>query len=446
MAKGARTGLPEWVRLLVFGLTLLVVEQVLSGWVAELLVGRVDDRVRENGPWVGMLIFALGLLGLAASDEKLRRVLATEPGARTLDRSKLSNLRAFSLGFGLFVLLFFGALQVIRWLTLEGAPDAAIIAVALLGLVIGLWRMVAGVTRLERRAHGDAAPPGRPWLKALPDLAIDGLVALWSAGGLGAVWLTFSADGNLAFHDPKPGQVIFGAIGAGLFFLLFNLPWRHPQHLLASVRAGGHRPLLRELGGLVGVFLLVFAPHVIRGVHEAPLHRAASAGDLAGLRSLEAEGRDLAEPLAGGLGLLHLAAAHGEVATLEYLLSRPGIDVNLVRANDWRQPLHLAIEKKHAEAALALMEAGADIEARARRDRRPLHLAVEAGLEPVVAALIARGAELDAADRLGNTALHLAASKPGPLYPMLRQAGASEMILNSKGKTPAALREARQER
>ena len=80
---------------------------------------------------------------------------------------------------------------------------------------------------------------------------------------------------------------------------------------------------------------------------------------------------------------------------------------------DGYPPLHAACRAGRADAAAALLEAGAAVEAAAGGGGvRPLHLAALAGFADVVAALLAAGAEVDAVDEgdVGGTALQYAAN------------------------------------
>ena len=70
--------------------------------------------------------------------------------------------------------------------------------------------------------------------------------------------------------------------------------------------------------------------------------------------------------------------------------------------------LHWACEYGHTEVAMALMERGADIDARDDDQRTPLHYACDKGLTKVAMALMERGADIDARDDDQRTPLHYA--------------------------------------
>jgi hypothetical protein len=92
-----------------------------------------------------------------------------------------------------------------------------------------------------------------------------------------------------------------------------------------------------------------------------------------------------------GLTPLHRAANRGDLATVKALLEK-GADVN-ARGLAKQTPLHLAVTK---EIAQLLISKGAQIEARDRYGRTPLFWAAGAGRKDVAEALLAGGAQADA--------------------------------------------------
>lgn len=84
-----------------------------------------------------------------------------------------------------------------------------------------------------------------------------------------------------------------------------------------------------------------------------------------------------------------------------------GVDVNLTERAAACSPLHFAVDNGGVETAEVLLDAGADIEARARRGLTPLHLAVERRRQrpdgAVIKLLVERGADKTAQDVLGLT-------------------------------------------
>lgn len=75
-----------------------------------------------------------------------------------------------------------------------------------------------------------------------------------------------------------------------------------------------------------------------------------------------------------------------------------GADPN-ARTEDGWTPLHLAAESSDSPSVIAaLLAAGADIEARESRGMMPLHVAADGGVPAVVAALLDAGADPKALD------------------------------------------------
>ena len=101
--------------------------------------------------------------------------------------------------------------------------------------------------------------------------------------------------------------------------------------------------------------------------------------------------------------------------------------------------LRAAIWSKDPKVIEALIEAGADPNARGRWDVTPLHWAVSHNKNPGVAkVLINAGVDLDAQTKKSkSTPLHFAADSASPeLVKALVDAGANLMMRNSSGKTP----------
>ena len=131
---------------------------------------------------------------------------------------------------------------------------------------------------------------------------------------------------------------------------------------------------------------------------------------------------------------LHIAAEHGDLATIGRLLDQ-GADVNVqVRSNeardtDWgNTPLHLAARDGQIGAVQLLLDRGANIDARNDRGVTPLHRSI--GYPEVTKYLLDRGAQVDATDSQGRTALHWAAFDP--------QAKASEVLLARRANVNVA--------
>ncbi|XP_078418036.1 CARD- and ANK-domain containing inflammasome adapter protein [Cetorhinus maximus] len=109
-------------------------------------------------------------------------------------------------------------------------------------------------------------------------------------------------------------------------------------------------------------------------VEMTELYQAAAFGDLSGLDRAFGDS-DVNGTNASNETLLHVAAAHGHVAIIEYLLNK-GAKIE-VRDNKGQSPLHRAAVEGHLGAAKKLFQAGAHIYALDKESKSPLHLAAE---------------------------------------------------------------------
>jgi ankyrin repeat protein len=91
-------------------------------------------------------------------------------------------------------------------------------------------------------------------------------------------------------------------------------------------------------------------------------------------------------------------------------LSAPGDPFNALHCS----PLMSALHNSHEEVALALIKAGADVNALDITQETALHCAARVGLVSVCKALLKRGAKIDALSFYGEAPLHLAASCDHP--------------------------------
>jgi len=111
--------------------------------------------------------------------------------------------------------------------------------------------------------------------------------------------------------------------------------------------------------------------------------------------------------------------------------------VKSVAPNGWT-PLHAAAFADNKAAATILLEAGADVNARAKNkfDNTPLQVAMLSQSSEVARVLLARGAEVDARMSEGATALHEAAQNGDAVsVRMLLDAGADPSLKMPNGKT-----------
>ena len=100
-------------------------------------------------------------------------------------------------------------------------------------------------------------------------------------------------------------------------------------------------------------------------------------------------------------------------------------------------PLHQAILRKRPEAAVILLEAGADPDVLTPGSQSSLHLAVERGLVETAQMLLQRGVDTNVRDSQGWTALHLAAAKNRiQIVKMMLNHGVDPNYLSAAGGTP----------
>ena len=144
------------------------------------------------------------------------------------------------------------------------------------------------------------------------------------------------------------------------------------------------------------------------------LSAAIEARDLDRLRDLAAYAvRDWADPniLLEGDDVAALLRVY-EMDMLEavaILAPMSGINLETPRASDNRRPLHISVAENHAESVAALLDNGAEIDARAGEDGdTPLMVAVRNNLISIGNTLISRGADTALEDSEGKTALDLA--------------------------------------
>jgi truncated hemoglobin YjbI len=145
------------------------------------------------------------------------------------------------------------------------------------------------------------------------------------------------------------------------------------------------------------------------------LHAAAGAGSLPIIEVLLASGADPSATDQGGHTPLYCVAnecgapSGGDVVRA---LVQAGANVN---ANDGVKrctPLHMAARRGYARVAEALLECGANIEARDSLGDTPLRRAVNCGRADVVRLLLSRGADIHSIGSRGLTPLLAARTRP----------------------------------
>ena len=201
-----------------------------------------------------------------------------------------------------------------------------------------------------------------------------------------------------------------------------------PAAVLALLEAGADPALRDDAGNLAD-------PTTCEHWGKAVFFATADADVIA--RCLEA-GADPISPVEAAAqhraSLLHFVSAHARDPAVITALVEAGADVN---ARDvWRfTPLHSAAENATPSAVQALVQAGADVNAPlrsfgrgldSRGGRTPLHIAASNPKPEVAAALLEAGADVGAwAGTWAGTPLHIAARNPNPaVAALLLDAGA----------------------
>lgn len=208
------------------------------------------------------------------------------------------------------------------------------------------------------------------------------------------------------------------------------------------------------------------------GNPQEELSNAVLSGDLVRVGYLLKKGAKLDGLDGQGLGALHHAAKDRKVAVVRELLARKA-NANLKDSDGWPvlahavlrddpdlvrllaaasadlelrngrglTPLALAIETRKSRAALALIEAGANVRATYGESRvTPLMLAAAMGLADVLQKIVERGANVNDTNAQGLDALMVAAANNrSECVQMLLGAGASRDRRTADGKTALSI-------
>ena len=156
----------------------------------------------------------------------------------------------------------------------------------------------------------------------------------------------------------------------------------------------------------------VLAETIAAALPELDVFEAAALGRADRLRELLAGDRSLALARSpDGFTALHYPAffGRGETAAAAQALLDAGADVNARSANELSVlPIHSAVAGNHDAVVAALVDAGADVNATQRHGWTPLHGAAQNGSLASVEMLLAAGADPSARNDDGVDALQLA--------------------------------------
>lgn len=115
------------------------------------------------------------------------------------------------------------------------------------------------------------------------------------------------------------------------------------------------------------------------------------------------------------------------------------VDTIIAYSDDsgWAMPLHYLAAQGNVEATIALIKAGANIDARNYLGETPLHKAAAYNYSGVIVQLVKAGADIDAQDDYGHTPLHDGALNDSAVaVKVLIALGANPNIKNGSGMFP----------
>ncbi len=144
---------------------------------------------------------------------------------------------------------------------------------------------------------------------------------------------------------------------------------------------------------------------------DAPVADAAQTGDVDQVRTLLREGEDVNASQGDGMTALHWAAYQGNLEMIEVLVYAGSNLEAVTRVADYT-PLMVAARTGHGDAAVLLLDAGANPDATTSTGVTALHFAAGAGQTQAVRALVAAGVDVDAREgAMGQTPLIFAANE-----------------------------------
>ncbi|CAM9895141.1 unnamed protein product [Ectocarpus sp. 8 AP-2014] len=187
---------------------------------------------------------------------------------------------------------------------------------------------------------------------------------------------------------------------------------------------------------------------VVDGFGQTPLFKAAEDNRLEAVEKLLAAGANYGQPTNNTLSPRDIAAKRGYADVLKALLDKDSSEVDATNDHGWAA-LHYAAAvdgpvHDNGDAVRVLFGAGADVNVKATNDScfTPLHLAVNRRIasDGTIHALLEGGANINARARHGNTPLHQACRRSSVTgVELLLRWGADEKLTNDVGTTPAGV-------
>ncbi|MGV8124836.1 MAG: ankyrin repeat domain-containing protein [Candidatus Xenobiia bacterium LiM19] len=195
-------------------------------------------------------------------------------------------------------------------------------------------------------------------------------------------------------------------------------------------RLGATPLMMASREGREGVVKILLAAGAGVNISDAQgrtaLHHAAGKGQSRAAALLLQQGADpdsrdlkMLQGTGGFLAPLHIASEGSDMPTVKALLDG-GANVE-ARSYYSDAPLHLAAEKGSREIVELLLKRGADVDARGSGEDTPLHRSAKSGRGEVIAVLTAWGADIHSCNSAGDTPLHLAAAKCKAAEVLLRR-------------------------
>ena len=179
-----------------------------------------------------------------------------------------------------------------------------------------------------------------------------------------------------------------------------------------SPPTGGRHTVISGASGFSRIVLAATILSVSVGLQAASssdVADAAKARDAVAVKALLKNGADVNAAQGDGMTALHWAAANGDAALTQMLLSA-GANIRATTRLGGITALHMASEAGQAQVVAALIAAGADISGATTTGATPLMLAARSGSSDTVTRLVETGADINAKEKgFGQTALMVAA-------------------------------------